>query len=156
MVSENNDVALIIKDPNVLDLIGKLQKKLNTKIFPIYTKAMAQAMQNRLYLARVSNSELLDLVIRNEDLFIRFSVASILDARKTPIEQEHSLLEPVDESIKVGKTLGMSRDFIIPNMIDFWFVAMNPEGLEAYLRATRIPNAKKVSLRLKEIFSRMR
>lgn len=50
-------------------------------------------------------------------------------------------------------TLGVSKDFVIPHMIDFWFLRKDPAGLVGYLKAIRIPGAKKQAIALKKIFS---
>ncbi len=81
-------------------------------------------------------------------------LCTLLAARGAPLEQAYSALEKDDPpNWEVQATLGVSKDFVIPHMIDFWFLLKDPAGLEGYLKAIRAPGAKKQASTLKKIFS---
>jgi len=69
----------------------------------------------------------------------------VLDSRDATIDQEYPASEKPgkDDRCVIVQELGLARDFIVRHLIIYWYLVNQPDQLEAYLKATRVPNAKK-------------
>lgn len=143
-----------IKTDFLKSLSERLCKKTASDIYPVYNEILSSATEQQIAAAGVPLETLIDTTREHEEAFLRHATMSLLAARGAPLEQAYSALEKDDPpNWEVQATLGVSKDFVIPHMIDFWFLLKDPAGLEGYLKAIRIPGAKKQASALKKIFS---
>jgi hypothetical protein len=125
----------------------------SSSIYPVYNEILSQATEEQIEKSGQDLSDLIDHAKINSKTFIRQAVGLILLSQGEPIEQAYSNIDSdLPKSWKPKKSLGLSKDFIIPHMIIFWFLEKSPGKLEEYLKATKNPQAKQLAKRYIEGF----
>ena len=153
MVTNPENLKDLIASDIFMAVSGEVCKRTSSILFPMYNDVLFEATRNQHQKSDISIDELYALISHDSDEFVRYVCASILDSRGAAIEQEYPPSETPDEADAwvVRKELGVSKDFIVPHLIDYWFLVKKPDGLEAYLKATRTPNAKRQAKRLMQL-----
>lgn len=151
-------VILTVQEAIETELLKALTERLciatASTIYPVYNEILANATAQQLTAAGVPLATLIEAVREHEALFLRYAATSLLAARGAPVEQAYSALEKSEAPRwRVLATLGVSKDFVIPHMINFWFLLKNPAGLEGYLKAIRLPGAAKQARALRKCFA---
>lgn len=62
---------------------------------------------------------------------------------------------PEDEDSVLIEEKGFYKNFINLYLIELYFLRFDQDGLEGYLKATRVPGAKKYAAQLKVIYSKL-
>jgi hypothetical protein len=58
-----------------------------------------------------------------------------------------------DDKDEIIETLPYYKNFLVSFLVEYYFLKNKPSELAAYLKAERIPNAKKFEKELKEVYS---
>ncbi len=150
MVTKPRNLKELIASDVFMSISDEVCKKTHSVIFPLYNDTLFEATRNQTEKSGIPIEELVELLSEDREQFVRYVCASVLESRGESIEQEYPPSEKPDkdEVWVVRQELGLSRDFVVPHLIDYWYLLRNPGGLETYLKATRTPNAKKQAKKL--------
>lgn len=127
-----------------------------TSLYSIYNEALQEATLTQL---EASGSTLDDLVAcagGQEALFLEQVVALIVLTAGAPIEQAYGPGDAGPGVWKPTQSLGVSRDFLVPHLIVFFYLLNQPEQLAAYLKKTRNPRPAALAKTYIEGFARLR
>jgi len=104
--------------------------------------------------SNISIKNLYNVLKEDKNKFINYTCKLISESKNNKIEQEYtkSEIQGKDEKCIILKELWLSKDFLLPYLIDYWYIVFNKSGFETYLKETRTPNSKKQAEKLIEIY----
>lgn len=125
-------------------------------LFSIYNEALQQATLAQLEASGFSLDALVACAREHEELFQQHVVALIALTAGAPIEQAYGPGDAGPGVWKPTQSLGVSRDFLVPHLIVFFYLIHQPNQLAAYLKKTRNPRPAALAKTYIEGFERLR
>ncbi|MCC6287217.1 MAG: hypothetical protein IT249_04975 [Chitinophagaceae bacterium] len=109
----------------------------------------------RLKAAKVNAEVLERLLEEHMDSVLKFSVLKI--GYRFDEEEDFPPGEELDDDDKPKtiEVLPYYKDFLVTALVEFYLLKDKPSELNPYLKATRIPHAKKYEKQLKDIYSKI-
>jgi len=101
----------------------------------------------RLKAAKIEASVLAGILETDLDAVSKYSIVRL--GFKDDEDQE----QDENEKDKLIETLPYYKNFLVSTLIEFYFLKNKPTELAAYLKAARMPNAKKFEKELKEAYN---
>jgi hypothetical protein len=149
------DLFSALSLPFIQQVSAAICERTGASIYPIYNEALSQATCEQIRKSEISLEDLIVHAEASHESFQRFASALVLFSQGAPIEQAYSAMDSdLPAAWLPAKTMGLSKDFVFPHMIIYYFLSKSSENLEGYLKATRNPNPKQLAKKYAEIFSR--
>lgn len=145
----------IISSSQYQNLIDTIQKRIRLKILNEYRDTVATRDEQKMKLANLSSDEALKLLEDDKSIFSGFVLLKLQKFENAKIDEEYPEGEEPEQEDDNETVLGYSKSFLLLYLIEYFLLKTNPSELEPYLKATRIPNAKKYEKELKEIYSKL-
>ena len=137
------------------NLVDNIQKRTRLKVLSEYRDAVASRDEQKMKLANLSKEEAMKLLEMDKEIFNEFVLCKMQKFQNAKIDEEFPNGEEPEQEDENETILGYSKNFLLLYLIEYFLLKTNPSGLEPYLKATRIPNAKKYEKELKEIYSKL-
>lgn len=134
--------------------VKTIVRKTGISIFPNYPEVLYSLDYKNIETAGLSSAMLAELLENDFEQVMEFSIKKLEKFDNVEIEQEYPPGEEPeeDEMDSKGVSKGYSKGFLILNLIEFYFLKKDPDGLIAYLKRSRIPKAEKYRSELSKIF----
>jgi hypothetical protein len=145
----------IISSSKYQDLIDSIKKRTKIKILSEYRDTTATRDEQKMKFAHLSSDDALKLLENDKDIFSEFVLLKMQKFENAKIDEEYPVGEKPEQENDNEIILGYSKSFLLLYLIEYFLLKTNSSGLEPYLKATRIPNAKKYEKELKEIYSKL-
>ena len=145
----------IIDSCQYKNLVDNLQKRTKLKVLSEYREAVASRDEKKMKLANLSEEEAMKLLEMDKEIFNEFVLCKMQKFENVKIDEEYPNREEPEQEDDNETILGYSKSFLLLYLIEYFLLKTNPSGLEPYLKATRIPNAKKYEKELKEIYRKL-
>lgn len=145
----------IIDSSQYKNLVDNIKKSKRLKVLSEYRDAVASRDEQKMKLANLSKEEAMKLLEMDKDFFNKFVLYKMQKFENAKIDEEYPNGEEPEQENDNETILGYSKNFLLLYLIEYFLLKTNPSGLEPYLKATRIPNAKKYEKELKEIYSKL-
>lgn len=145
----------IIGSNQYQNLIDKIQKRTKLKILSEYRDAVATRDEHKMGIAHLSANDTLELLENDMKNFSEFVLLKMKKFENAKIDEEYPEGEEQDQEDDNETVLGYSKSFLLLYLIEYFLLKTNPNELEPYLKAIRIPNTKKYEKELKEIYSKI-
>jgi len=130
-------------------------EKRKVTIVDDYYNALLKIAKKNLDKAELEISDLNEVI--SDNLFSSFMLAKIENLFDDQNEEYPKGKEPdEDEKTITTKIHGKSITFIIDNLIEFYFLKNNPEGLNGYIKAIGIPQSNKFAKELGDIYNQLK
>ena len=147
-----------INSGNYTNLISDLERSLNLKInkdTPSTTILNYDIL--KLKTAKINIDEIAKLIESDSNRIKKYAIAKLEKYNNVQEIQEYPKGEEPSESDKDIRlrTLPFYKNFLIIYLIEYFLLKTNPSELETYLKATRVPNAKKYDKELKNIYNKL-
>lgn len=144
------EIDKLIKSTEYQNVILKVSK--NKKILDNYYDSLLKIAKKNLETSDVK-LEYLEELLKNDEKSLIYSFVKmglIIDNQ----EEEFSKGEEPsnDEKMVTINSLGKSITFLIDDLIEYYLLKKSQKELENYLKAIRIPNAKKYAQELREVY----
>ena len=101
----------------------------------------------RLKAAKIDASVLEGILATDLEAISKYSVARL------NFQEDEDEGQDEDEKDTLIEELPQYKNFLVFILIEYYFLKNKPSDIAAYLKATRMPNAKKFEKELKEAFS---
>lgn len=128
------------------DVAGSLRLPVNSDAIP---DVVLQHDANKFNAAGLEPADL-GAIASNVDLIRKYVGAKLQALGGSADEQEGR--NPEDEDDLVLETHPFYRNFLNIYLIELHFLIFNPSGLESYLKAIRMPGAKKYTAQLTKMY----
>ncbi|MBC9130884.1 hypothetical protein JMI89_08690 [Frischella sp. Ac48] len=145
----------IIDSCQYKNLVDNIQKRTKLKVLSEYREAVASRDEKKMKLANLSEEEAMKLLEMDKEIFNEFVLCKMQKFENVKIDEEYPNREEPEQEDDNETILGYSKSFLLLYLIEYFLLKTNPSGLEPYLKATRIPNAKKYEKELKEIYRKL-
>ena len=145
----------IIDSCQYKNLVDNIQKRTKLKVLSEYREAVASRDEKKMKLANLSKEEAMKLLEMDKEIFNEFVLCKMQKFENVKIDEEYPNREEPEQEDDNETILGYSKSFLLLYLIEYFLLKTNPSGLEPYLKATRIPNAKKYEKELKEIYRKL-
>lgn len=146
-----NDVRDFVKSESYINL-------LNRTILTLQLDFSDEEPESQMYnieadsinKSNIELDKLLILCVDDVDKLIKFVELKLLN-----IEDDVDEYNEDEEDEDVVIELPFVKTFLIGYLIEFFFLKNDPKGLDGYLKAIGIPNYKKYSAELKDIYGQL-
>jgi hypothetical protein len=154
MVSDVELLKEFIESETLKAASEEVCKSIGTAIYPRYSEQMFESLLVSFNEAHISVEQLKYLFNLQREKFLRYVKRVYLSTNFEKTDEEFPPgYDPTDDDFsKLVKVLGVSKDFLIRYLIDFSILDTKQDDFERFLKATRTPNAKKQSAKLRKIF----
>lgn len=144
----------IINSSQYQSIVDNIQRRIKLKILSEYRDTAARRDEQKMKLANLSGEEIMKVLETDKDDFIQFSLCKMQRFENVKIDEEYPIWEKPEQEDDNETILGYSKGFLLLYLIEYYLLKNNPSELEPYLKAIRIPNARKYKNELKEIYSK--
>ncbi|KXB37930.1 hypothetical protein HMPREF1869_00228 [Bacteroidales bacterium KA00251] len=143
----------IINSIQYQSIVDNIQRRIKSKILSEYRDTAARRDEQKMKLANLSGVEIMKVLETDKDNFIKFSLCKMQKFENVEIDEEYPIGEKPEQEDDNETILGYSKGFLLSYLIEYYLLKNNPSELESYLKAVRIPNARKYNNELKEVYS---
>jgi hypothetical protein len=154
MVSISDKMKSLVDSELVLELSSDVCSATKSKIYDKYLQIMFDVLMKQFSESKLSFEEIESILKEDRERFVRYAKLAVLSSKGLLPDQEYPPGYDPDESdaVEVKKDLGLSKDFLVKHLFDYGILKNRPENFEPYLKALRIPGAKKELRRLEGLF----
>jgi hypothetical protein len=148
-------IKTLIEGNSYKTLLENVRKEINIRVNEAnLPSALLNVDVNRLRAAKLDAQALENILGTDMNEITRY-VVSRIGTVKDDGEQEYPEGEEPDEDDEdeVIETLPYYKNFLVGFIIEYCLLKQKPSELPAYLKALRIPGAKKFEKELKDIYS---
>ncbi|AWL78029.1 hypothetical protein DKB58_03210 [Capnocytophaga canimorsus] len=145
----------IINSSQYQSLVDDIQKRIKLKILNEYRDTVASRDEQKMKLANLSGEKAMKLLETDKENFSKFALCKMQKFENAKIDEEYPIGEEPEQEDDNEMILGYSKSFLLLYLIEYYLLKTNPSELETYLKATRIPYAKKYEKELKKIYSNL-
>lgn len=143
----------IINSIQYQSIVDNIQRRIKSKILSEYRDTAARRDEQKMKLANLSGVEIMKVLETDKDNFIKFSLCKMQKFENVEIDEESPIWKKTEQEDDNETILGYSKGFLLSYLIEYYLLKNNPSELESYLKAVRIPNARKYNNELKEVYS---
>lgn len=143
----------IINSIQYQSIVDNIQRRIKSKILSEYRDTATRRDEQKMKLANLSGVEIMKVLETDKDNFIKFSLCKMQKFENVEIDEEYPIGEKPEQEDDNETILGYSKGFLLSYLIEYYLLKNNPSELESYLKAVRIPNARKYNNELKEVYS---
>lgn len=138
----------LIESDSYSSLLDMVRNKANIQIeaAPL-PSALLNYDAGRLKAAKIDAPVLAGILETDLDAVSKYSVIRL------GFKDEEDQEQGEEEKDKLIETLPYYKNFLVSMLIEYYFLKNKPSELAAYLKAARMPNAKKFEKELKEAYS---
>jgi hypothetical protein len=142
-----DEIESFLELPDPSKARDEICTKAHLSIFPTYNEAIAATVARQLEASGATLPLLLKHLVDHYDGFIRYATSAIRASAGASMEQDYPPGYGKEEPWEVKEVLGLSKDFLLRQLIDHWVLKTRPELAEIYLKSCRVPSAKKEAKR---------
>lgn len=145
----------VIESEVYTDYINFVENKVVLKVLEKYRENTAIRDADKMSKAKVTSSEILDLLINDKEQFTAYIFSKIKKYENVKFKEDYPKGEEPEKEESNEEVLGYAKGFILLYAVEYFLLKETPEDLEFYMKETRVPQAKKYTKELKEIYSKL-
>ncbi len=136
--------------------VQEIKGKTNIGVDADYDDVLAELDNNRVAKAGVEVSDIVELLDSDYIQIVNFAIGKLVKFHNAKIDEEYPKGEEVEKEDCNEVHGNYVISFLLMYLLEYYFLKNNPSELESYLKAIRVPNAKKYSRELNKIYSNLK